>query len=178
MSVLALRRLFITYLFWPDFGCFWSSSISGTLNSDLWICGGCSVHQWWEKGSSVYGTTSKGALYVVSFRLCLFSVPIYIIGYWISAFSSWAIRMNYTLYGQKGHKLLPNIHQLFHCRLYGDYLWTGNGDDMPCEWFSAGGWSPPIAWHAILWYALLCNDLIWYGMVLMFNYSHNLVANS
>ena len=36
----------------------------GTLNSDLLILGGCGVHQWWEKGSSVYGTTSKGALYV------------------------------------------------------------------------------------------------------------------
>ena len=28
------------------------------------IRGGCSVYQWGEKSSSVYGTTSKGALYV------------------------------------------------------------------------------------------------------------------
>ena len=36
--------------------------VSGSLDSDLLIHGVCGVHQWWEKGSSVYGTTSKGAL--------------------------------------------------------------------------------------------------------------------
>ena len=40
------------------------SAIGGILNSDLWIRGGYCDHQWSEIGSSVYGTTSKGAQYL------------------------------------------------------------------------------------------------------------------
>ena len=39
-------------------------AIGGPMKSNPWNRGGCGVNQWWEKGSSVYGTTSKGALYM------------------------------------------------------------------------------------------------------------------
>ena len=39
-------------------------AIGGTLNKNMSNRGSCSVYQWWEKGSPVYGTTSKGALWM------------------------------------------------------------------------------------------------------------------
>ena len=33
-------------------------AIGGPMKSNPWNRGGCGVNQWWEKGSSVYGTTS------------------------------------------------------------------------------------------------------------------------